>query len=41
MVKQLQRSVRDVYVGLDIFARGTSGIGEFNCTHVTIIIAII
>lgn len=41
MVKQLQRDVRDVYVGLDIFARGTSGIGKFNCTHVTIIFAII
>ncbi|XP_032677000.1 uncharacterized protein LOC116846804 isoform X2 [Odontomachus brunneus] len=33
MVKQLQRDHRDVYVGLDIFARGTSGIGKFNCTQ--------
>ncbi|EFN77158.1 Cytosolic endo-beta-N-acetylglucosaminidase [Harpegnathos saltator] len=32
LVKQLGRDVRDVYVGLDIFARGTSGVGEFNCS---------
>lgn len=41
LVKELRRDFRDVYVGLDIFARGTKGVGEFNCSHVTIIFVVI
>ncbi|XP_014470080.1 PREDICTED: cytosolic endo-beta-N-acetylglucosaminidase isoform X2 [Dinoponera quadriceps] len=33
LAKELGRDVRDVYVGLDVFGRGTPDVGEFNCSN--------